>query len=425
MSCESNAGIIIGPMKKYHIATLGCRTNQYESQLFADQLRKLGWAPAEDEEADLCIVNTCTVTDQAEATSRRQIRNLVRRHRKARLLVTGCMAESSQDSLKALDPRIEVLPNKDKEGLISFLFPDEKIVPERCIERFDGHTRAFVKVQDGCNSFCTYCFIPYVRGRSRSRPMAEIIKEVRGLTANGYREIVLTGVNVGDFEADGASLADLVRAVDRVKGVERVRISSIDPDDVDEDLAGAIINGLHTCPNLHLVLQSGSNVVLKRMNRKYSRQIFLKTAEALVQKNKDFTFTTDIIVGFPGESDADFADTLDVVRQVRFAKVHVFPYSVRSRTRAALYPNPVSAEIIGRRKDELLQLADQVAYDLRDRFLHRTMDVLLEEGSADVLRGHTANFLSVEVPRGSHRKNELVQVEMLENSPSGIKGRVL
>ncbi|MBF8263406.1 MAG: 2-methylthioadenine synthetase [Parachlamydiales bacterium] len=413
------------PMKKYHIATLGCRTNQYESQLFSDQLRRMGYEPAPEDEADLCIINTCSVTDSAEASSRRQIRNLARRHPNARLIVTGCMAESSQKAILAIDPRIEVFPNKDKEQLVSFLFPEEKNRTGLSIERFDGHTRAFVKVQDGCNSFCSYCIIPYVRGRSRSRSVAEIIQEVRTLTANGYREIVLTGVNVGDYAADGASLADLVRAVDRVKGIQRVRISSIDPTDVNEDLAGAILNGLHTCPNLHLVLQSGSNVVLKRMNRKYSRQIFLKTVEGLVNKNKDFTFTTDVIVGFPNESEADFAETLDVVRQVRFAKVHVFPYSVRSRTRAALDPHPVPQDVIAQRKEELLRLADQVAFDLRQQYLHRTMDVLLEEGKGDVLSGHTSNFITVEVPRGSHGPNQLVQVEMLENSPDGIKGRIL
>ena len=416
-------GIISG-MKKFRIVTLGCRTNQYESQLFSDQLRRMGYVQVrEDEEADLCIANTCSVTDQADAASRHQIRNLLRRHSKARFIVTGCMAESAPDALRSIDQRIEIVPNQDKEKLVDLLFPFEPNSGSG-IERFDGHTRAFVKVQDGCNSFCTYCIVPYLRGRSRSRPVQEVLKEVGQLALNGYREIVLTGINIGDYEDDGLRLADLVRAVDRVQGIERLRISSIDPNEVDEDLIETLLNGLHTCPNLHLVLQSGSNVVLKRMNRKYSRQLFLDTVERLVRRFPDFTVTTDIIVGFPGESEIDFAETIDIVQQVKFAKVHIFPYSVRSRTRAALFKNPVSADTIGKRKAQLQAVAERSAFELQARFVGRTMNVLLEAHDEKILCGHTANFLFVQVPRGSHRPNELVSVEILENSPSGLRGRI-
>lgn len=415
-------------MKKFKVATLGCRTNQYESQGYTDQLRKMGYEPAgEGEEADLCIVNTCTVTESADSSSRHQVRALLREHPNAKIAVTGCMAESAPQALLQLDSRVQIVPNGDKERLIELVFPDEENLPEFNIQAFDGHTRAFVKVQDGCNSFCTYCIIPYVRGRSRSRQMDEVVKEVEGLVANGYKEVVLTGINVGDFDG-GGKLADLVRAVDSVKGLKRLRISSIDPDEVDDDLADAVLNGRTTCPSMHIVLQAGSNVVLKRMNRKYTKQIFQETVERMVRLQPDFTVTTDIIVGFPGETDADFAETLDLVAQVKFAKVHMFPYSPRKRTRAALYPNPVPQEMIRKRKQELLRLAERTAFDLRQSYVGRTMEVLLESGDESkpgFLSGHTTNFLRVWVEGSTYKANDLVEVKLLANEPEGLIGRPL
>ncbi len=408
-------------MKRFKVVTLGCRTNQYESQGYTDQLRQLGYLPAQEgEEADLCIVNTCTVTESADSSSRHQIRSLLREHPKAKIAVTGCMAESAPDVLRNLDSRIQIVPNAQKEQLLDQLFPEEENLPEFNIQAFDAHTRAFVKVQDGCNSFCTYCIIPYVRGRSRSRSIADVVREVEGLVANGYKEVVITGINVGDFDG-GGRLSDLVRAVDAIPGLERLRISSIDPDEIDEDLTDAVLNGKTTCPSMHIVLQAGSNVTLKRMNRKYTRQIFIDTVERLVQKQPDFTVTTDIIVGFPGETEADFSETLEIVERVRFAKVHMFPFSPRKRTRAALYPNKVPQEIIRRRKQELLRLAERTSFDLRQRYIGRKMKVLLEnETKPGFLSGHTENFLRVWVPSRGHKPNDLIEVELIGNEPDGL-----
>lgn len=408
-------------MKKFKVVTLGCRTNQYESQGYSDQLKKMGYrAAAENEEADLCIVNTCTVTEGADRSSRHEIRALLRDHPNAKVAVTGCMAESAPDVLHQLGDRIQVVPNADKEKLIDQVFPDQEEYPEFNIETFDAHTRAFVKVQDGCNSFCTYCIIPYVRGRSRSRPIEDVVKEVEGLVANGYKEVVITGINVGDFD-NGGSLADLIRAVDQVEGLKRTRISSIDPDEIDEDLADAVLNGKTTCPSMHIVLQAGSNVVLKRMNRKYTKQIFIDTVERMVKKNPDFTVTTDIIVGFPGETEADFEETLDLVKQVQFAKVHMFPYSVRKRTRAALYPNKTPSDVLKTRKQKLLRLAEKCAFELREKFVGRKMEVLIESETKDgYISGHTANFLRVWVPLKDHKPNDLIEVTLLKNEPDGL-----
>lgn len=409
---------------KFQVATLGCRTNQYETQAFQDQLLAMGHIPVQEgERADLCIVNTCTVTESADSSSRHTIRSLHRKNPGAKIVVTGCYAEREREKVLEIEGVTHVISNKDKQELLSIVFPDEEI-PEFSIKHFDAHTRAFVKVQDGCNSFCTYCIIPYVRGRSRSRGVDEIVKEVEGLVSNGYKEVVLTGINVGDFDGgDGTvTLADLVKRVDLVDGLKRLRISSIDPDEVNEDLMTAVLGGKTTCPSMHIVLQSGSNVILKRMNRKYTRQIFLQTVERLKKVHPDFTFTTDVIVGFPGETEKDHEETLQVISEVVFTKVHMFPYSDRARTRAATYPNKVPVDVMKRRKLEVMQEFERTAFKGRELYVGRVMEVLTEAvNEEDFISGHTMNFLEVLLPRGSLGPNELVQVKLIENTPDGFR----
>lgn len=414
------------PQRKFRVATLGCRTNQYESAAYANQLRQLGFVEAaENEQADVCIVNTCTVTEGADRSSRHQIRQLAQKNPGTQLLVTGCLAERLPQEIGAMQGVTHLVPNSEKEKLLGRLFKEEEL-PEFAIDAFGGHTRAFVKVQDGCNSFCTYCIIPYTRGRSRSRPAMEIIREIEGLIKNGYKEVVLTGINIGDFEeGPDFRLAELVRAVDEIEGLKRLRLSSIDPDEVDDALMEAILEGKTTCPSLHIVLQSGSNAILKRMNRKYTRQIFLESVQRLKKAAPDFGFTTDVIVGFPGESEADFEETLEVMREVEFAKVHMFPYSNRARTRAALYPNQVPPAEIDRRKQILLRASEQIAFDLRQRYIGRTLEVLLEDQEGDYFTGHSANFLRILVPAMGRSSNELIKVRCTENRPDGLLAEVL
>lgn len=421
--------------KTFKVVTLGCRTNQYESQAYQDQMLAMGYSPAEEGVgADVCIVNTCTVTESADSSSRHAIRQLARDNPNSKLVVTGCFAERQSKLVEEIEGVTHVVSNKDKENLLSLIFPNEQDLPEFSIKNFEAHTRAFVKVQDGCNSYCTYCIIPYVRGRSRSKAMPEILREVEGLVANGFKEVVITGINVGDFDGNKPegeiidTLADLVRAVDKVPGLERLRVSSIDPDEVNEDLLDAIIHGRTTCHSMHIVLQSGSNVILKRMNRKYTRQIFLNTIDRLKAACPDFTFTTDVIVGFPGETDTDFEDTLDIIRQVKFAKVHMFPYSDRPRTRSALMPNKIPADVIKKRKQEVLRLAEQVAYELRESFVSRKMQVLtenLDPARTHEISGHTANFLQVWVQGEGLQPNQLVDVQLVSNTPAGLIGKII
>lgn len=412
--------------------TLGCRTNQYESQAYADQLQALGYKKAEEHErVDVCIVNTCTVTDTADHSSHKSVAQLRSEYPNAEIIVTGCAVEKSPKSFGSFE-KLHVIANKDKESLLPLVFPEEEW-PEFAIKQFEAHTRAFVKVQDGCNSFCTYCIIPYVRGRSRSRKLAEIVKEVEGLIANGFQEIVLTGINIGDY--DGAveegekpvRLAELVRTVDAIPGVKRLRISSIDPDEVDDELMDAVLQGKATCPSFHLVLQSGSNTVLKRMNRKYTVQIFLETVAKLKKARPDFTFTTDVIVGFPGETEADFEETVSLIRSVSFAKVHMFPYSKRERTRAALYPNQVPGDVMQRRKRHLLVVAEETAFCLREEHIGKEVSVLLEnkEKEGSFFFGHSESFLPVLVEGADLTPNQIVTVKLIKNTPEALIGELL
>ena len=419
--------------KKFKVVTLGCRTNQYESQAYKDQLNKLGYKEAFDEErAELCIVNTCTVTENADKKSLFQIKQLVKKHPGAKIVVTGCLVDQKNSILKSSSLPVDLVPNKEKENLLEHIFPDAESLPEFQIERFAAHTRAFVKVQDGCNSFCSYCVIPYVRGRSKSKGLEQIINEIKELVRNGYKEIVLTGINIGDFDGGDSSgnirLSTLVKEVDKVQGLKRVRISSIDPDEVDEELIDAIKSSPIMCHSMHIVLQSGSNNILKRMRRKYTKQEFFRCISDLKDTFPDFTFTTDIIVGFPGESLDDFSETLDVVNTVRFAKVHAFPFSVRPGTRAERMDGHINSDEIARRRVVLSRASEKAAFELREKYVGKTLSVLVEEHDSlrdDYMQGYSEHFILVSFPKNNVRKNDIVSVKIIENHPDGLVGEII
>lgn len=413
--------------KKFHIVTLGCRTNQYETGAYAHQLQDLGWrAVQEGENADVCVVNTCTVTSSADSHSRHAIRQLTRDHPGAQIWVTGCLAERDPEGVRNIEGVTAVVSNLEKEFLVNYMLP-EADVPEFNIETFEGHTRAFVKVQDGCNSFCSYCVIPYVRGRSRSKTIEEVLKEVQQLVDNGYKEIVLTGINIGDFDGQKPGeicLADLVREVDAMKQVERLRLSSIDPDEVDQNLQDALLKGRATCPSMHIVLQSGSNYILKRMGRKYTRQVFLDTCHRLRAECPDFSFTTDVIVGFPGESDADFRKSLEIIEEIQFSKVHMFPFSARPQTKAARFTDVVDPKTISQRKSELLHASEKSSFLLREKFVGREMTILTEQSDSSGCEGHTENFIKVRVPGFEIASNNLLRVKIVASDATSLIGEI-
>ena len=442
--------------KKFKIHTLGCRTNKYESQAYFDQLIKLGCEYSEDC-ADIHIINTCFVTGSAEKASKVKVDELLSKEDGSMVVITGCGA----DIFKYYkSDRVLVVPNLNKEQLVSFLC-DKMIIqikqaalnpvpmkdvltsedlsevvsstvapstvapstaaPPFRISNFYNQTRAFIKIQDGCNNFCTYCVIPFVRGRSRSRPISDIIEEVSGLVNNDFKEVVLTGINIGDYNFEGKALSDLVAALDEIEGLYRIRLSSIDPDKVDENLLKVIFEGKKTCRSLHISLQSGSDKILKKMNRNYSSKDFLSLVDKIKSRDhksndlkseeSDFTFTTDIIVGFPGEEDRDFEESLNLVKRVGFAKVHMFPFSRRKGTLADKFPFQVQRDIINKRKKILMEHAEQAAFDLREKYIGKRVKVLLEQKTFEdrYIFGHLDNFLSVRVDLRSLDKNRRKQ----------------
>ncbi|ETF39423.1 MiaB-like tRNA modifying protein [Chlamydia pecorum DBDeUG] len=411
--------------KTFKLVCLGCRVNQYEVQGYRDQLTLLGCEEITDPEtpADICIVNTCAVTSSAESSGRHAIRQMCRQNPEARLVVTGCLGEADKSFFASLGRECLLVPNKEKHLLIEKLFPQMEDFPEFRIRSFEGKSRAFIKVQDGCNSFCSYCIIPYLRGRSVSRPSQEILEEIRTLIEGGYREVVISGINVGDYSHEGDSLASLLRKIDMLPGLERLRVSSIDPDDVQEDLCQALVSCKHTCPSSHLVLQSGSNAILKRMNRKYTRNMFLDCVERLRSFDPHYTFTTDVIVGFPGESDQDFEDTVKIVEDVGFIKVHIFPYSPRPRTRAYSYEGQVPAQILAERKKYLAEVAKTVAKKEMEKRLGTRTTVLVEQVSCGEACGHTPYFDMVRFPiKGEVSINTMVPVVLLEVKEESFSG---
>ena len=412
--------------KTFKVITLGCRVNQYEAQAYRDQLLSIGCIPADnDQEADICIVNTCTVTSSAASKSRYQIRHIIRQNPNAEVYITGCLSDDDPEGIRSIEGVTGVISNSEKEHLLSTVFPDDIKLPEFAIKNFAGRTRAFIKIQDGCNSFCSYCIIPYVRGRSRSRKVKDILHEIKNLIEKGYREIVLTGINVGDFEDDEYRLADLVGMIDDLSGIERLRISSLDPNDIDDELIKVICNGKHTCHSLHLVLQSGSNNVLKRMNRKYNRHNFLEVVNKFRSIDPDFGFSTDIIVGFPGETEQDFEDSLAVVREVLFSKVHMFPFSPREGTVAYKFENAISFDVIKDRKQYLSEVSNKCEHEWRERFVGRVVSVLTENRDMEdekLIWGHTDQFVSVVLKDPSIDANVILEVKVLENNSSCLVG---
>ena len=395
--------------KRYTCSVLGCRTNQYELQAIKTQLEALGFVEARDgESADLCLIHTCAVTEAAESSSRHAIRSLAARHPGARIVVTGCLASRDPNTMRSIEGVTDVIAGKTCEEIVSALFPDEEIRPFG-ITRFDGHTRAFIKVQDGCNAFCSYCTVPLLRGRSRSRSIENIVAEAKAVVASGHKEIVLTGVNIGDFEGN---LAELIAAVDTVPGLRRLRVSSINPNDVDERLIEVITQSPTVCPALHLVAQSGATQVLQKMRRQYSREQFIDIVRRLRDHIPEFAFSTDMIVGFPGEKDEDFEASLSLLKQVKFTKVHIFPYSERPKTRAAFLPEKVPSDVIKERKERLFNLAEETASSLREECVGRVVEVLTERGG-DHPEGLTRSGLTVFLPKDSVAPNCLVPVRRI------------
>ena len=405
--------------KTLRLVTLGCKVNQYETQLVKEALEQNGYREAADNEvADLCVVNTCTVTSTGDSKSRQVIRQLSRQNPGTNTIVMGCYATRDPRAVSELPNVLEVVT--DKRELPDILERFGVVDMPAGISRFDGRKRAFVKVQDGCILKCTYCIIPKVRPGLQSRSPDDIEEEVRRLVDAGYLEIVLTGIHVGHFGVDttrGKSglapfrLWHLFERLDRIPGNWRMRLSSIETAEINDDFISAARDCEHLCPQFHPALQSGSNSVLRRMRRRYHVDRFLDKLERMREQLDDPAFTTDVIVGFPGETDAEFSETIEACRRARFMKIHLFPYSQRKDTPAADFPNQVPAKVRRDRMEQLGQIERELAQQFYASREGRELEVLVErpaEGRPGWLRGTDRWYIPVEMPGSTDQIGKLV-----------------
>ncbi|MGC8839574.1 MAG: tRNA (N(6)-L-threonylcarbamoyladenosine(37)-C(2))-methylthiotransferase MtaB [Anaerolineae bacterium] len=407
---------------KVYLSFVGCKLNLAEMEALGRELQALGADLVETPgEADLCIFNSCTVTATAAGKSRRQVRQLVRQAPRAQIVVTGCHATQAPEELAALSPQVVVVPNPRKGEILAYVRSlmgmDRATRPGRPRRL---RTRAFVKIQDGCDNLCTYCVVRIARGPQRSRPPEEVLREVRERVAEGVLEVVLTGVHVGAYGRDlGTDLVALVRRILAETEVRRLRLSSIEPHDLQPAFF-ALWEDPRLCPHLHLPLQSGSDAVLRRMGRRYTAGQFAAWVEEARAAIRDLAVTTDVIVGFPAETEEEFRETVAFVEAMGFARVHIFPFSARPGTPAAAMPGRVPPQVVRERHRALSQVAAEGARRFARQFLGRTMEVLFEqrreaEGQGLPLwTGLTGNYLRVGAVSGEDLHNRIRPVRLRE-----------
>ena len=380
---------------------LGCKVNAYETEAMEELLRNDGFEIVGfDEQADVYVINTCSVTNIADRKSRQMIHKCKKLNPKACVVAAGCYVQSfGKDIARELGADI-ILGNNKKNDLVAkvheyfqnfkeqtgpildcFDINDGNVEYENMvIEKDSEHTRAFVKVQDGCNQFCTYCIIPFARGRNRSRQIPDVVTEVTGLAKAGYKEVVITGIHLSSFGSGTEyGLADLIEAVHSIDGIERIRLGSLEPQIVTDDFAKRLASLNKFCPHFHLSLQSGCDTVLVRMNRKYTISEYTKGVEILRRYFDNPAITTDIIVGFPGETKEEFQTTLDYVNEINFSELHVFAYSKRAGTRAATMPNQLTNAVKKERSAKLISLGNEKTLEYRSSYIGKTLDILFEE----------------------------------------------
>jgi len=396
------------------LVTLGCKVNQYETQLVKEALEGHGYREAGDgETADLCVVNTCTVTHEGDAKSRKEIRRLARKNPGTRTIVMGCYATRDPQAVGQLPGVFEVV--RDKRELPDILYRHGVVDMPRGISHFEGRKRAYVKVQDGCLLRCTYCIIPRVRPGLSSRSPEDIEDEVRRLIDHGYKEIVISGIHVGHYGVDTTRpksgrppfrLWHLFRKLDRIPGDWRMRLSSIETNEVADDFIKAAADCEHLCPQFHPALQSGSDSVLARMRRRYRVGAFLDKLDRIRRIMPDVAFTTDVIVGFPGETEEEFEQTLQTCRQARFMKIHAFPFSARKGTPAADFDGQIAPEVRKRRMQQLAVLERELAVDYYESKIGQPLEVLVERACDESarpgwVRGTDRFYIPVELPGGA------------------------
>ena len=387
---------------RYKIITLGCKVNEYESEVMGNLLENHGYVRSED--PDVCIINTCTVTNTADSKSRKMIRSYRKKFPNAILVVAGCMIQNKKDKLDV--PADIIIGNKHKSEIVSLLdeYKDEKINVVEDMESADFEdmslnnfdlTRAYIKIEDGCDNYCSYCIIPYVRGHVRSKKHEKVLEEARSLIKNGHKEIVLTGIHTGHYHDGNYSFADLLNDLIKLDGLKRLRISSIEITELNDEVLNIIKNSKILVNHMHIPLQSGSNYILKKMNRKYDKEYFIKKIGKIKEIKPDMNVTTDVIVGFPGESEENFKESIQTIEEIGFTKIHVFPYSDREGTTASKMKDKIPGNIKKMRVKKLLDISKKNEILYMQKHLGEEMIFIPEVFEDGYLIGHTANFLLV------------------------------
>jgi len=414
--------------KTFRIFTMGCKVNQYESQAIREQLERVGFREVKpSQKADTYIINTCTVTSTADRKSRNLIRRSKRENSKAIVLVTGCYAQSQAEDIRKIEGVDYVVSNEEKKVIAKYVTKNRisSNINDFGISRFDGHTRAFVKIQDGCNNFCSFCKIPYVRGRSRSRKAVDIIKEIKKLGDNGFREVVLTGICLGDYGKDlptKIDLVDLIEEIEKIDRIWRIRLSSIEAKDINERLIERMKNSKKLCHHLHIPFQSGDNRVLQLMNRSLSREDYLKLVKKLKKEIRNIAITCDIMIGFPNEDEKAFSNTLDLLKKIIPAKVHIFVFTPREQT--PLSQVPTDKKTMDIRYLKLKKLSEKLAMEYMKRFLNKNIHVLFEGIKDGLWQGHSSNYLLIFIKEMKKIRNKLVLVRPFDLCRNGLISRL-
>ncbi len=430
-------------MKRASLHTLGCRLNQAETAVLAARLRRDGYRVVEfGEPIDLLVINTCSVTEDAERTCRYVIRKTLRHSPDAFVAVTGCYAQTGVQELRTIPGIDLIVGNQFKWELPSFLPApqalrkqrDPEVLHTRTIDREDftlpeygnpDSTRALLKIQDGCNVMCSFCLIPFARGHERSRFLDDVIREAEMLVSGGYREIVLTGVNIGQYLQDEQDLVGLIVQLEAIEGLERIRISSIEPTTITNALLDRMASSSKLCPYLHIPLQSGDDTILSSMNRPYNAEEFIHLVRRAMAAIPHLGLGTDLMVGFPGETDEAFEHTLGIARELPFSYFHVFTYSQRPGTAAAKLPDQVPIAVARQRAKILAELSRHKRLAFAERYIGTTVSVLFESRVTDGFRwGVTANFLKVGVPSNIDLTNDIREVRIVGTTDRWALGQL-
>ncbi|MFC1667999.1 tRNA (N(6)-L-threonylcarbamoyladenosine(37)-C(2))-methylthiotransferase MtaB [Chlamydiota bacterium] len=440
-------------MDKIFLKTFGCKANQYDSQFIRESLGEKGYQFTEDsQQADVCIINTCTVTARSDNKVASFVKKCNQGGRKKQCIITGCAVSRKSHAFNSHQETIHVVDNFRKHTLASVLrnikngsmvrnhstidasgdhFEQVSINAQK-ISSFHNHDRVFVKIQDGCDRYCSYCIVPDVRGAPRSKKLMQVYNEVADLVKNGFVEVVLTGINLGLFGADlqrKNALVDLLRDISGIPGLKRIRLSSLEVDLISEELIEFLVLNEKMCHHLHIPLQSGSNRILAKMNRKYTKENFLNKIEAIKRKIKDFCFTTDVIVGFPGESEHDFNETIEVVKINEFSKVHVFPFSYREGTSVQSFlQERLSHTLVKERVKALVTVSQEVSCLLKQKYIGKKVDILVEskrEKKSNFLQGMTIHYLRVLIDGPDSLCGKIISVKLLALRNDCLVGVVL